>query len=287
MQRRTLLKGLLAGAAALPLSRVGGAAASSSKLDAVVKAGRMSVAVYRDFAPWSWRKDGVLTGVDVDLGRAIGKELGVTVEFLELTADENVEDDLRNGVWKGSILGQPPADLMLHVPFDPVFAQRVTEAVIFGPYHRETFVMACDPANTTCDEGIGGLAGQDIGVEIDSVPDFYLTGSFNGRFRDKIVHYPTPDQAVAALREGKVAAVLASQAQIEHGLGDARARYQVGAMPLPGLFRASWDIGMAVKENGRDLAYKVGDITAALEAGGALQALFAAHGITHSSTVPS
>lgn len=285
MHRRALLKGLLAGAAAIAMARPGSGGAVS--LDTVVKRGRMTIAVYRDFAPWSWRKDGVLTGIDVDLGRAIGEGLGVAVDFMELTADENVEDDLRNAVWKGSVVGQPPADLMMHVPFDPAFSQRITEAVIFGPYHRERFVMACDPAQADCAGGIGGLEGNSIGVEIDSVPDFYLSGSFNGRFRSKLVHFKTPDLAVAAMRNGELPAVMASLAQIEHGLGEARSRYEVGTMPLPGLFRPTWEVGMAVKEDGRDLAYKVADIVAELDRNGKLAAIFAAHGITYSSTVPA
>ena len=32
--------------------------------------------------------------------------------------DENMNDDLRNMVWKGHYLGYGPADVMLHVPVD-------------------------------------------------------------------------------------------------------------------------------------------------------------------------
>ncbi|WP_404326365.1 substrate-binding periplasmic protein [Aerophototrophica crusticola] len=174
---------------------------------------------------------------------------------------------------------------MLHVPVDKEFALRNPNAVIFGPYHRERFALACDPEKVDCTGPVTELAGTRIGVEIDSVPDFYLTGSFGGRLRGDVNHFPTGEKAVEALRKGEVASVMASHTQIEHGLGDAARKFKLVGGPFPGLFRPSWDIGMAVKEDSRDLAYKLEDVVNALSRDGKLAEVFSKYGMTHTPAV--
>ena len=92
-------------------------------LEEVVKDGTMTIFVYKDYPPYSWQDGDRLTGVDVDLGRAIAKALGVKAEFLVRDADENVDDDLRVNLWKGDLIHKKSADLMMHVPIDPVLAR--------------------------------------------------------------------------------------------------------------------------------------------------------------------
>jgi hypothetical protein len=43
---------------------------------------------------------------------------GEAVSLLPFNADENMNDDLRNMVWRGHYLGFGPADVLLHVPVD-------------------------------------------------------------------------------------------------------------------------------------------------------------------------
>jgi hypothetical protein len=52
-------------------------------------------------------------------------------------------------------------------------------------------------------------------------------------------------------------------------------------MPTPGLINAQWNIGLAVKENSRDLAYKVEDIVTGLLAQGTLKEIYDRYGLTH------
>ncbi|WP_037478129.1 transporter substrate-binding domain-containing protein, partial [Sphingobium sp. ba1] len=82
-----------------------GEAAKAAPLGRVKELGVLRVAVYRDNRPWSWRKDGRLVGIDVDLAQALAKGLGVRADIAELVADESADDDLRNGVWRGGLLG--------------------------------------------------------------------------------------------------------------------------------------------------------------------------------------
>lgn len=101
MDRRAFLSS--AAAAALAVYVSGGQAAKAAPLGKVRELGVLRVAVYKDNRPWSWRKDGKLTGIDVDLAQALAKGLGVRADIAELVADESADDDLRNGVWKGGL----------------------------------------------------------------------------------------------------------------------------------------------------------------------------------------
>ena len=90
-----------------------GEAAKAAPLGRVKELGVLRVAVYRDNRPWSWRKDGRLVGIDVDLAQALAKGLGVRADIAELVADESADDDLRNGVWRGGLLGFPGLGLWI------------------------------------------------------------------------------------------------------------------------------------------------------------------------------
>lgn len=254
--------------------------ARARPLDEVVQRNRLRVAVYRDFHPFSYREGGALKGIDVDLAHAIAERLGVRPDVFEHTAGETVSDDLRVAVWRGSLFGGEPADIMLHIPYGKDFALRNPEAVLFAPYQRELFALARDPERVPSADP-ADLPEEPVGVEIDSVPDFYLLGLDGGRLRPHVVHFPDPKAAIEALARGELAAVLAPRSQIEAALAERRARFPIAAVRLPGLMASSWDIGMAARENARDLAYAAGDVVAAMQEDGSLEALFRRHGVTH------
>lgn len=274
---RLLLAAVLIVAATLP-----GFAVS---LDTVMERGVVRFAVYRDFPPFSHRVGDTLEGADVDLAKAIGEKMGLGVEFMELTADENMDDDLRNAVWKGSILGGGVADVMMHVPVNRDFAQRNDLVVIFGAYQRETFAVARDPSRISETAGFPVFQTEKVGVELDTVPDFFLSGAFGGRLQANIVHYSTVEQAVDGLRAGSVAAVFAPLSQLEGALGPDKAKFPIGRMAAPNLNPSEWRIGMAVKQDGHDLAYRIGDIVTELLDGGTIKAIYDRHGLTHSAPV--
>jgi ABC-type amino acid transport substrate-binding protein len=255
----------------------------AASLDTVMERGVMRFAVYRDFPPFSHRVGGSLEGVDVDLAKAIGAKLGLAVEFMELTADENMDDDLRNAVLKGPILGGGVADVMMHVPVNRDFAQRNDLVVIFGAYQRETFAVARDPSRISETAGFPVFQTEKVGVELDTVPDFFLSGAFGGRLRANVVHFNTVEQAVDGLKSGSVAAVLAPLSQLEGALGPEKAKFPIGKMAATNLTPSEWRIGMAVKQDGHDLAYRVGDVVTELLDGGTVKEIYDRHGLTHSA----
>lgn len=250
-------------------------------LDEIMEKGVIRIGVYRDFPPFSYRDaGGELVGIDVDIGREIATRMGVAVTYMELTADENVDDDLRNGVWKGHYLGGGVADVMLHMPVDRELNIRNDLVVLFGAYYRDSFLVARDPVKTDGVETLPVFAYEKVAVELDSLPDLYLSGAFGGRLLPGIVRFATPMEAVDALVRGEVAGVMAPASQLEAGLRDHRDRFDIDAMPTPGLMKASWDVGVAVKHTYRALGYAVGDVIDAMEGDGTMERLFSAHGVT-------
>lgn len=251
--------------------------AGAAPLDTVLERGQLRIAVYRDFPPFSDGAGGALAGVDVDLGRRIAAALGVAPDFFVLTADESLSDDLRNGVWKGPRIGGPAADLMLHVPYDREFALHEEFVVLFGTYYKERLAIARPRAPAT----LAALSEDRIGVEIDSISDHYLSFAFGGGLRDNLVRFLTYDEMAKALFAGEIDAIMGPLSQVEHAVAERRDRYEVTVPAAPGLLKPSWDLGMAVKHDSRDLGYAVGDIVRRLIEDGTMARIFADHGLTY------
>jgi len=121
--------------------------------DTIIAAGELKVAVYKDFAPYSFQDHGQPRGVDVDLAQALAEAMGVRLKLIWAPPGEKLDDDLRDYIWRGSPLRhQQLADLMLRVPYDHDYAQKRNElgelenaqVVMFGPYQQERWQVAYD-----------------------------------------------------------------------------------------------------------------------------------------------
>ena len=80
--------------------------------------GVLKVAVYKDNAPFSDGPVNDMKGLDVSMAAALARQLNLKLSLLPFDAGENMNDDLRNMVWRGHYLGYGPADVMLQVPVD-------------------------------------------------------------------------------------------------------------------------------------------------------------------------
>jgi ABC-type amino acid transport substrate-binding protein len=257
-------------------------AVQARSLDQVTEEGSLRVAVYRDYAPFSSGPDSDLKGLDVELGAAIAKRLKLKVTYMNLTAGESVDDDLRNAVWKGHYLGGGVADLMLHVPYDHELAQRNDNAVLFSPYFQEQVIVVTNPQQTGGDDLVAAFGEHKVGVELASLADAYLVGAFGGSLRENVVHFHDTAEAINALRRGEVSGVMAPRSEIEGALPPTeRRQYHLGPMPMPGLLRSVWPVGMAVKVNAHDLANAIEAQVDAMIKDGAMAKLFARHGLTY------
>ncbi|WP_298597718.1 transporter substrate-binding domain-containing protein [Zoogloea sp.] len=273
--RRQLLLGL---AALLLTSHL--PAHADEPMDAIHKRGRLRVAVYNDFPPYS----DAGKGIDVELGRALAARLGLQAEIIGFMAGEDMGDDLRNMVWKGHYLRGDPADVMLRVPVDPLFAKEHAQARIFGAYQQEVMGMARVASRIPAPNGSAAVAlevftREKIGVEGDTLADAFLGSVLQGRLRSNVSHFRSIGEAVTALKDERVAAVMAPLAELEGALAG-ETRFAVEEARLGELSPKRWAIGMTVKADSGDLATALADALAALQQDGTVAAIFKRHGVT-------
>jgi len=274
--RRRWLRAL----AMLPLAAALPAAAGG--LEEVRRRGRLRIAVYNDFPPYSMAGG---KGIDAELARAIAAKLGLAPEVVGYNADEDMNDDLRNMVWKGHYLGTPPADVMMHVPVDPHLAENNDRVRIFGAYHLETIAMARHPERVPAPAGSAAVAlevftREKIGVETATLADAFLLGVLNGRLRENVVHFRTVADAAQGLAAGKVAAVLAPRAELEAALGGSPGGIVLDRPRFAELKVDSWPLGMAVKADQGELAAAIVGALEELKRDGTVADIFRRQGIT-------
>lgn len=248
-------------------------------LDQIVERGFIEFAVYEDFAPYSWEEGGKAHGIDIELGRLIAEDLGVEARFNFVAASENVDGDLRNYVWKGPIIGGRVSNVMLHVPYNSDLACRNEQVVLTGQYFNEKIVIAYRRDAYPDSAPVPAYFRYDtVGVENDSIADFYLSSFAGGQVMPNIRRYATPGEAMAALAAGEVKAVMGARAQLEFGQTPEIA---VHAPPLLGFAVGEWPLGVAIRHTYRPLAYAVDDAIRAAVEDGRLRQIFADYGLSY------
>jgi ABC-type amino acid transport substrate-binding protein len=252
-------------------------------LEDIEDSGYIIIAVYDDYAPYSFKDNDEPRGIDVDIAQAIANDIGVELRILWVTPDETLEDDLRNAIWKGHIIHRTKADIMMRTPFDKDYALLrddvgllVNELVhFFGPYQTESWAVLHSLARLPDLSTMNFFAYHNVGAEVDSVPHFYLMSSFGGRFSKNTTHYKTIEEAVDTLVNGDVDAVMGLRSQMHYHQGLHGDNYAIASMGFPQLAKQQWDIGMAVHTDFRALSYVAGDVITAMLNDGRLNAIFA------------
>lgn len=245
------------------------------------QAGALRIAVYAGFAPYSERGK----GVDVAIGQALARRLGLQAQVAEFPAGETMNDDLRNMVWRGHYLGGQPADVMLHVPVDLEFARGNQQVAIFGPYHLETMALARRPERIPPPQGSAANAfevftREKIGAELDTHASDFLLHVLNGRLRDNVVHFRAIPEAAEAMSRGEVAAVLGTYTQLEAAFRSIQG-VAIDTVSMPEMRITGWPIGMAIKADSTALASALSEALAELQRSGELDQIFRDHGLTH------
>lgn len=268
--------------AAALLAAMGGVCAPhmalSRTLEAVESAGVLRVTVYREYRPWSWDENGVRKGIDVDVGAALAKALGVKVDYLVLRADDNINDDLRNGVWRGSLLGEQPGDVMMHVPHDAKIEADNDKIKLTAPYQVESLAMAvqADKADTAKDFSL--FEHEKVAVDFGTLPDIILLSARDRKLVENVVHVRGEAKAAQAFDKGEVVAFYGESAEVEH-LAHLTTRPVSIVFPQHHLVQ-SWPIGGAVKADAVDLADAIDKEIGRMAESGDLQRIFASYGVT-------
>ncbi|WP_027491014.1 substrate-binding periplasmic protein [Methyloversatilis discipulorum] len=270
LQRRRLL---LAGAG-LALTGLPAWADGDEVWAGVRKSGLLRVAFYKDFAPFS--NEG--KGSDVDIAAALAARMGLKMSPMFFDADENMGDDLRNMVWKGHYMGYGPADMMMHAPVDREYMARQDKVEFIAPYHRERYAVAYDRRRVDNLETMAPFEKLPCGVVVDTLPDSLMLSADGGRYRSQLKHYKTLTDAMAALRSGEVAGVMALQGELEGAVaGDAN--FPVGPAPIALLNTRQWPVGIAIRKGEQQLGRAIMEAMNALVADGEIERIMARHNI--------
>lgn len=246
----------------------------------VEEKGYLRVAVYKNYAPFSYRENGRLTGIEVDLARLLAAKLEVDPLIWAITADETMSDDLRNSIWKGHYLGGGTADVMLHVPVNKQFSKANDRVIISNAYFKEKTVAVRHNSKAGIPL-VKLFADSPIGVELDTLSDFYLVGTMGGRFRENVVHYTTVELAIEALQSGDVKVVVAPRSQVEAALAGSVDEYLFSSVSMPATYQSTWVVGMAVKQGRDSLVVKLTEALDKIKQSGELETLYNKYNISY------
>ena len=247
-----------------------------SALEKIQERGILTVALYKEFAPFS--NNG--RGIDVDLAEALAGKLGVKMSPLWFDAGDNMEDDFRKMVWKGTPLGFGPADVMIHVPVDREYMARIEQVKIFAPSHRERFAIGRQLEKLPTLESLEPFEKLPLAVEGESMGALVMLSADNGRYRDKLRVFKTIEEAIDALKSGAVAAVLAQLGELEGGLKE-DSRFAIDLPPHPVLKMRQWALGLAVKAESDDVAKALERAMNELLADGTVKSIMRRHDVKH------
>ena len=245
-------------------------------LERIRKRGALVVAIYKDNPPFFDAGQ----GIELSMAEALAAELGVKLSLLAFNADENMNDDLRNMVWRGHYLGHGPADVMLHVPVDRPLMENNPRVSIFGPYYRERIMLARDLEKLPRLDSLADLKDQRVAVPGQTLAGWLMIGAEGGAYRNQLV--TTWRDGVAAAKsvlkgEHAVAAGMASE--LESVLGG-NPRYAIEAIPVPRAPKDGWAVGCAVKKDAPDLAQALQRALNTLADDGRMAQMFKTAGVT-------
>ena len=259
-------------------------------LEEIEESGDIIISVYDNFPPYSYKEDGVAKGIDIDIAKEISKKLGVKPVWYWTGADENLEDDLRNLVWKGNLIHKTKVDVMFRVPYDYDFIRTTDKStgelnnelvVIKSPYHSESWVVATNKKTIPEVNNIAIFKFYKIGVEIDTLPDAHFGSSFRGALRSSVKHYKSIFEAIQDLKDGKIDAVAGLKSQLEFGLDYLNNKDKYYISEKLRYVNSEWDLGVAVRTDFRALSYRIDGYMNDLHQDGTIKKIFDKYNIEY------
>ncbi len=248
-------------------------------LDTVRQAGTLRVAVYSNYKPYSWVEDGKNLGIDVEIAQALAKSLGVKLDLFELRADDNLDDDLRNGVWRGTVFGAAPGDVMMHVPYDKRIEAKNDRVVVAAPYHIDGLALAVDPAKAAEALDLSLFLHDKVAVDVGTLADMILVSVFDQKVIPNVVHQRSAEKAANAFESGEVSAFYGEASAVQSFAKNGARPFAI-VYPKTGLkMKADWSVGVAVRSDSRDLGVYVDDALRKLQTSGEMAGIFAKYGV--------
>lgn len=251
LTRRLFTLGTLAGASILALA----AAAQAVTLEEIKSRGVMNIGIVTDQPPFSFiDAAGANKGYDIDLTQLIAKELGVEVNYVQVTSANRISQ-LQTG----------RIDL-LAMPFG-IFPDRA-EVVRYVAPLAQNFEIIYGPKDVELPD-VAALTGHSVGVERGSSMDTKVTDS--APEGTVIQRYDDASSAVQSLLSGQV-----------EFLGTFSHQFLGVEAAAPGRFDAKVTLGTSylgyvVAKNSEELAGDIADVIKAKIEDGTLEGLYQQH----------
>ena len=218
-------------------------------------------------------------GIDVELARALAESMQLKLTMLPFHADEDMNDDLRNMVWRGHYLGFGPADVLMHVPVDKPLMDNTPQANIFAPYYRERVAVARNVAALPKLESLADIGKEAVAVPGLSRAGWLMLGADGGAYKDQVrTQFKDGCEAARALLAGEVKVAAGLSSELQSVLAQ-DSRFVVEPLPSPRAPRSGWAVGMAVKRDSIELAQALQRGVNELAADGRLGKIFVAAGV--------
>lgn len=254
-----------------------------SEFEVIKRRGSLIVAVYKDNEPYSYGPPGEMRGLDIDIARALTREMGLGLSLLPFQAAEDMHGDLRNMVTRGHYLGYGPADLLMRVPVDMHLMMADRLALIFGTYQKEVPVLLRDRQRIGQVASPEELKGQVLAGERGMGLTSALMGYGGGLLKAQVRLFDTGLLAAEAVVRGDAAAAYVTRAQAEYVLarqGTAPGHLVIDEFKLGNVVDRGWPVGVAIKSRNRELRLLVEESFKRLHASGEMLAIFRQHRLT-------
>lgn len=184
-----------------------GDAADKQSVDAIKKAGKLTMYTNAEFPPFEYMDGTEVKGVDVDIAQAIADKLGVKLEIHNVKFD-TIIGSIQSG--KGSI-GAAGITVTDERKESVDFSIEYTTS-------KQYIIVAADSTVAKIED----LAGMKIGVQLGTTGDFIITDEINGYEGDdgkavkgvlqdtgaSVTTYNSAADAAIALNSGKIQAVV-------------------------------------------------------------------------------
>ena len=256
--------------------------ATARPLDEVLASKRLFVVAYEDNRPFSWTQDdGTVTGIDVEIAKALATELGVDADIELRMGGERADQDVRVNVIRGTVGGGKPGDIMMHIPTDKEFAMKFKEAVISNPYFLQTVAIAIDSKRIPKDATFDIFKKEKVSVKLATVSDYFLMGFQDGALVNNVSHFTRGPQGAKEFLSGETAALMGVRSEIEGTLFEQGAKAEFISPEMSDLIRKQWVVGIANDDKSRDLGYAIGQALNKLRESGKLKDIFAKFGVTY------
>jgi polar amino acid transport system substrate-binding protein len=170
-------------------------------LDAIKKAGKLTIYTEAGFAPYEFVYNNEIVGVDIEIMKAVADKIGVALDVQDTNFDAII-----GGVQSGKV-NAGAAGIT-------ITAERL-ESVDFSQPYTQTEQYVILPADNTTIKFVGDLAGKNVGVQQGTTSDLMVEELIaNGKMAGAtLTPYNTPALAASAI--GKIDAVVTDKLTAE------------------------------------------------------------------------